>query len=140
MANETMASERRIVVWVNTDTRQVRVRGAEYGRPDGGPWYDPISAAYPQWRKMTSDQRALRILETVIDLAMQGFDLGNVLLAFDEIPEFRVFDASDPMRRALWSALNDKYHLEPVEPVSGFAAAIAEMVRQYEARISNHDD
>jgi hypothetical protein len=97
-----------IVVWVNYDTRQVRVRGSRYGRPeaDGGHWHDPIGAAYSQWCEMTDDQRVLLMLQTAIDLTMQGFDLGEVLRAFAEVSEFRALaTTSYPMCRALTKAL-----------------------------------
>lgn len=53
------------------------------------------------------------MLETVIDLAMQGFDLGTVLRAFAGVEEFRALGSeSYPMCRALTSALVGKC-LEP---------------------------
>ena len=46
------------------------------------------------------------MVETVIDLAMQGFDLGQVLRAFAQVPQFRKLgDQSYPMARALTSAM-----------------------------------
>jgi hypothetical protein len=53
------------------------------------------------------------MLETVIDLAMQGFPLKDVLTAFAEVREFRALGSqSHPMARALTSALLGKC-LEP---------------------------
>ena len=86
----------------------MRVQELGHGRlkADGLHWCDPIGAAYSQWREMTNDQRVLLMLETAIDLAMQGFDLGDVLRAFAEVSEFRALGtASLPMCRALTSAL-----------------------------------
>jgi hypothetical protein len=49
------------------------------------------------------------MLETAIDLAMQGFALGDVLRAFTTVPEFRALGGqSYPMRRALTQALLGK--------------------------------
>jgi hypothetical protein len=46
------------------------------------------------------------MLETVIDLAMQGYPINTVLVAFAGIEEFRALgDKSYPMCRALTAAL-----------------------------------
>jgi hypothetical protein len=55
---------------------------------------------------MTDRQRTHLMLETVIDLAMQGFPLKAVLIAFADVREFRALGSqSYPMARALTSAL-----------------------------------
>jgi hypothetical protein len=130
----THAPAARIVVWVNHDTHQVRVRlfGRDRQEALDPHWCDPIGAAYSRWREMTDDQRVLLMLETAIDLAMQGFDLGDVLRAFAEVSEFRALaTASLPMHRALTLALTGKC-LEPVDPFSNPIDALVAMVRRRE--------
>jgi hypothetical protein len=80
------------VFWVNNDTKEVLVRPFDWGVPeDGGHqyWADPIGAAYMQWQKMNNGQRVRLMLETVIDLGMQGFPLATVLKEFATVEEFR---------------------------------------------------
>ena len=56
-----------------------------YRRPEGVGWCDPIGAAYEQWHEINKQQRMLLMLETAIDLAMQGFPIERVLQAFAEV-------------------------------------------------------
>jgi hypothetical protein len=108
------------VIWTNSATREVMVwphaKGCpeEYPRWDRGHyWGDPIGAAYTAWHRASPAQRLALMLETVIDLAMQGYSIKTVLVAFAEIEEFRALgDKSYPMCRALTSALLGKC-LEP---------------------------
>lgn len=98
------------VVWTNEDPKRVLVRDRAWGRPEdhnlGSLWADPIGATYLQWQEMTNPQRVQLMLETVIDLAMQGYPLKTVLEAFATIDEFRALGAqSFPMCRALTAAL-----------------------------------
>ena len=77
-----MMDAKDIVVWINTDTKEVMVTTYEYGRPDGrkdhrGGWCDPIGAAYSEWHTMTDKERVRLMLETVIDLGMQGTNEGS---------------------------------------------------------------
>jgi hypothetical protein len=73
-----MISIEEAVVWVNDETREVIVRPHAWGVPEDrkgyrrGDWCDPIGAAYSEWRSATDAQRVRLMLETVIDLAMQG--------------------------------------------------------------------
>jgi hypothetical protein len=93
------------VVWINRDTKEIMIRSHSDG-VRGVAWSDPIGAAYPQWRKMSNDQRCQLMEETAIDLAMQGFALKDVLTAFAQVVEFRALGSeSVPMCRALTSAL-----------------------------------
>jgi hypothetical protein len=63
---------------------------------------------------MTDQQRTPLMLETVIDLAMQGFSLKAVLIAFANVREFRALGSeSYPMARALTSARLGR-RLDPV--------------------------
>jgi hypothetical protein len=100
-----------IVVWVNDKTKEVMVRTHAWGCPEerrghGRGWTDPIGAAYAEWGTMTDRQRVRLMLETAIDLAMQGFGMRDVLTAFAEVREFRALGSrSYPMARALTSAL-----------------------------------
>jgi hypothetical protein len=103
-----------IVVWVNRDRKEIRV---EYVTPNTNlpheGFCDPIGAAYSQWRQMDDDQRVVLMLETAIDLAMQGYALDQVLKAFAEVREFRALaNKSYPMCRALTKALVGR-SLEP---------------------------
>jgi hypothetical protein len=121
-----MLAAKHISVWVNDDTKQVMVKphyveepipysdgsGSTHcwGRPEdhgyGGHWWDPIGAAFSQWQDMTDDQRVVLMLETAIDLAMQGCSLRDVLREFAKVEEFRALgDKSCPMCRALTRAL-----------------------------------
>jgi hypothetical protein len=104
---EKMLDAKDIVVWVNDETKEVLVRTHAWGFPqDRGNWCDPIGAAYSEWPTMTDRQRTHLMLETVIDLAMQGFPLKAVLIAFADVREFRALGSqSYPMARALTSAL-----------------------------------
>jgi hypothetical protein len=100
-----------IVVWINDETKAVMVRPYVWGRPENHPgygrgWYDPIGAAYSEWQTRTDRQRTRLMLETAIDLAMQGFAMKDVLTAFAQVREFRALGSrSMPMCRALTSAL-----------------------------------
>lgn len=114
-----MIAAKDAVVWVNNETRQVMVKPHSWGRPEdradlrSGYWIDPIGAAYSKWLKMDNKQRIQLMLETIIDLVMQGFELAPMLRAFFEIKEFRALGGeSYPMCRALTSALVGKC-LEP---------------------------
>jgi hypothetical protein len=70
-------------------------------------------AAYAQWNEMADQQRVLLMLETAIDLAMQGIPLKTVLTAVAEVREFRKLGGqSYPMCRALTKALLGR-RLEP---------------------------
>lgn len=100
------------VVWINDDTKQIMVRTHQWGRPeDRAPyrragWCDPIGAAYSEWHKATNNQRVRLMLETAIDLAMQGYDLGAVLREFATVRQFRKLGGeSHPMCRALTRAI-----------------------------------
>jgi hypothetical protein len=99
------------VVWINRDDKAVMVTGAEISRRHlriqaPGHWSDPIGAAYTQWQKMTNDQRARLMTETAIDLAMDGFDLADVLHEFAKVDAFRKLGGkSHPMCRALTKAM-----------------------------------
>ncbi|MBR0854337.1 hypothetical protein [Bradyrhizobium liaoningense] len=110
-----MVKARDAVVWVNDETKEVRVRakGSDRREIKEGHWSDPIGAAYSQWQEMKDDQRVVLMLETAIDLTMQGYDLGNVLRAFADVEEFKALGSSSyPMCRALTSAILGKC-LEP---------------------------
>ncbi|MFH1342124.1 MAG: hypothetical protein ABIL01_13130 [Pseudomonadota bacterium] len=103
-----MINAKDAVVWTNSSTHEVRVAAKGEHRPDtrGGAWGDPIGASYLQWLEMNDDQRVRLMLETAIDLAMQGFDLGAVLREFADVEEFRALGSkSYPMCRALTKAL-----------------------------------
>jgi hypothetical protein len=96
------------VVWVNETEVIVRPHGwgvpEDHGLP--GRWCDPIGAAYAEWHQITDGQRVRLMLETAIDLAMQGIPLADVLKAFATVKEFRALGGqSYPMCRALTSAL-----------------------------------
>jgi hypothetical protein len=102
-----MIDAKDVVVWINNETHQILIRplGRRH-RPDGSGWGDPIGAAYAEWGEASDEQRILLMLETVIDLAMQGFPIKEVVKAFAEVREFRALGGkSTPMCRALTSAL-----------------------------------
>jgi hypothetical protein len=105
-----------IVVWINDDSKTILIAphlvDGRYcwGSPDqrgyGGHWCDPIGAAYTQWREMNNGERVTLMLHTVIDLAMQGYPIKDVVSAFAQVAEFRALGRkSYPMCRALTSAL-----------------------------------
>jgi hypothetical protein len=78
------------VVWVNRETREIRVQKFDLDDQTFGlEWSNPIGADYAQWHLMNDQQRVLLMLETAIDLATQGSDLGDVLRAFADVSEFR---------------------------------------------------
>jgi hypothetical protein len=108
-----------VVVWTNDETREVMVWPHQKGCPEDYPpwvrgnWCDPIGAAYTAWRHASNAQRIAALLEAVIELAMQGYPVKTVLVAFAEIEEFRALGGkSYSMCRALTSALIGKC-LEP---------------------------
>jgi hypothetical protein len=114
-----MLNAKDIVVWVNNDTNEVMVKPHAWGCPEDRPaygrgsWCDPIGAAYSEWHKLTDKQRVRLMLETAIDLAMQGIPLKAILTAFAGVRQFRTLGSqSYPMARALTSALLGKC-LEP---------------------------
>jgi hypothetical protein len=97
------------VVWVNKDRCEVVIlrRGEQPWKRI--PWCDPIGANYAQWRDMKKSQRVQLMLETAIDLAMQGVPLERVLKAFATVGEFRELGRdSYPMCRAMTSAMIGK--------------------------------
>ena len=108
-----MLDAKDIVVWINREAKQVMVRTRDWGVPGRrdrehrrGDWADPIGAAYSEWNEATDKHRVRLMLETVIDLAMQGYPLKEVLTAFAGVREFRALGSeSYPMCRALTSAL-----------------------------------
>ena len=103
-----MIAAKNAEVWVNGTTKQIFVKAMDGTAPDAR-WCDPIGAAYSQWNGMTNKQRVILMLETAIDLAMQGFPMATVLKAFSEVREFRALgDQSYPMCRALTTALIGK--------------------------------
>ena len=82
-----------------------------YGRLYG--WGDPIGAAYSDWREASDSVRITLMLETIIDLAANGFDMCDLLRAFFEVREFRALGSkSYPMSRALTKAIIGR-SLEP---------------------------
>jgi hypothetical protein len=107
-----MIAAKNAVVWVNHETKQIII--TPHGVIPKQPyWGDPIGAAYSQWNEMNNNQRINLMLETAIDLAMQGFPMVAVLKAFSEVKEFRALGRrSYPMCRALTTALVGKC-LEP---------------------------
>jgi hypothetical protein len=110
-----MTKAKDAVVWINNSTHEVRVTAMGEHRPDtgGGDWGDPIGASYLQWQEMNDSQRVHLMLETAIDLAMQGFDLSVVLREFSKVEEFRARGSNSyPMCRALTKALVGR-SLEP---------------------------
>jgi hypothetical protein len=109
-----MLDAKEAVFWVNDETREVIVRPHSWGVPEDHPkiarsrgsWCDPIGAAYTEWHGLTDRARVQLMLETAIDLAMQGIPMKTVLTAFAEVKEFRAQGGqSYPMCRALTSAL-----------------------------------
>jgi len=111
-----MTKAKDAVVWTNHSTHEVHVAAKGAQRPPdtrGGAWGDPIGASYLQWLEMNDIQRVRLMLETAIDLAMQGFDLSAVLREFSEVEEFKALGSkSYPMCRALTKALVGR-SLEP---------------------------
>lgn len=110
-----MIDAKEAVVWTNNETREIRVlaKGSHRHDPQLRAWSDPIGASYDQWRQMDSRDRVQLMIETAIDLTMQGFDLGSILREFAKVQEFRALGSeSIPMCRALTSALVGKC-LEP---------------------------
>jgi hypothetical protein len=94
------------VVWTNSETREVKVLPRGTMRDKHLAWGDPIGASYLQWKEMSGQERSVLMLETAIDLAMQGFDLKQVLTEFAQVDEFRALGSkSYPMCRALTMAL-----------------------------------
>jgi hypothetical protein len=97
-----MINAKDAVVWTNSDTKEVLVKPNVWMRePQGAAWGDPIGTAYTQWNKMTDKQRVELMLETAIDLAMQGYPLKDVLTEFAQVRQFRALgEKSFPMCRA----------------------------------------
>jgi hypothetical protein len=113
LAAELMIDAEEAVVWVNRDTKEVMVKTHAWGcsversRLQG--WGDPIGAAYTRWQKMKDQQRVHLMLETAIDLAMQGIPLKQILTEFVEVRQFRALGKqSYPMCRAITKALLGK--------------------------------
>jgi hypothetical protein len=108
-----MIAAKDAVVWVNNDTHEVMVQTHQWGAPEQPSWSDPIGASYSGWNEATDAERVKLMLETAIDLAMQGFPLDRVLRAFATVTEFRALGGkSYPMCRALTMALVGR-RLEP---------------------------
>jgi len=112
-----MIEVKQAVVWVNPETKQVMVarKGREFG-PQGRhareDWRDPIGAGYGEWEswaKTDPDQCARLMLETAIDLAVDGYDLKTVLREFAKVDCFYALGReSFPMCRALTQVLGGK--------------------------------
>jgi hypothetical protein len=97
------------VVWVQEEhPRKVLVRHIRHG-DDGmheGFWCDPIGAREVSWRNLSDDERVRLMLETALDLAMDGLDLGEVLREFAKVEEFRALgNKGHTMSRALSRAI-----------------------------------
>lgn len=110
-----MISASEAVVWINSETKEVRVlpQGAHRSDPKLRSWADPLGASYAEWRQLKDRERIQLMLETAIDLTMQGFDLGMILREFAKVDQFRALGSeSIPMCRALTSAIVGKC-LEP---------------------------
>ena len=103
---KAMINARDAVVWVRGDTHEVSVCPRGYRDSSlRGRWVDAIGANYRQWQEMTNEKRVLLMLETAIDLAMQGTALVDVLREFAKVKEFRALgEKSYPMCRALTRA------------------------------------
>jgi hypothetical protein len=108
------------VIWVNDDTHEVMVRPHRWGCPEDHKgherqfWCDPIGAAFSEWQEAKNVDRMRLMLETAIDLTMQGYSMATVLRAFAEVREFKVLGRqSYPMCRALTAALLGRC-LEPI--------------------------
>ncbi|MEY9457989.1 hypothetical protein [Bradyrhizobium ottawaense] len=101
-----MISAAKAVIWTNHEKREVRVSEANSGIVRSPGWSDPIGAHYAQWQDLDDKGRVHLMLETAVDLAMQGYELGSVLRAFAEVQEFRALGSqSYPMCRALTKAI-----------------------------------
>lgn len=109
-----MIKAKDLVLWVDdADKRVVAIEHAERSKPHGVGWSDPIGARYAEWRSMSTAQRVQLMLETVIDLATNGFDLKVILGELSKVDEFKALGRqSYPMCRALTWALVGK-RLEP---------------------------
>ena len=102
-------------------------------------WCDPIGAAYTSWQEASNAQRVLLMLETAIDLAMQGFSLSKMLRAFADVPQFRALgDASDPMCSALSRALVGE-SLSRIS-LSGEVLGFEELLTRYGGGEATHDN
>jgi hypothetical protein len=101
------------VFWCHDDTHQILIRPHSWGCPEEhshikprNGWGDPIGAAYSEWQGYSTEDRVTLMLETIIDLAMQGYPIKELVTAFAEVREFRALGGkSYPMCRALTSAL-----------------------------------
>jgi hypothetical protein len=109
-----MIKSRYCVVWTCDEGFKVLVQDVEGrsqwlnppGKKPGEFWCDPIGASHSQWHKMTDAQRAQLMLETAIDLAMEGYDLAAVLREFSKVDAFHALGGkSHPMCRALTKAI-----------------------------------
>lgn len=108
-----MIDAKEMVLWVNNGEGKVLIETIgepgwrrAWKRTHGIGWCDPIGAVYSQWREMTDKQRVQLMLETAIDLTMQGLDLGMILREFGKVRQFRNLGSqSYPMCRALTKAL-----------------------------------
>ncbi|MHC2618176.1 hypothetical protein ACVIW2_000207 [Bradyrhizobium huanghuaihaiense] len=71
-------------LWVNRNTHEIRVMaiGTDRAINSSDGWSDPLGAANAEWRELTNPARVQLMLETAIDLAMQGYELKTVLRAF----------------------------------------------------------
>jgi hypothetical protein len=115
-----MIAAKDAVFWVRDNTRDVMVKPHSWGVPEDrnyyrgqGYWTDPIGAAYAGWGNAKNADRIRLMLETAVDLAMQGYPMATVIKAFAEVTEFKALgNQSYPMCRALTSALVGKC-LEP---------------------------
>jgi hypothetical protein len=97
-----------MVLWTNTHQKVVEVhvgRSRHLKRTAAG-WGDPIGASYSQWRDMNNGDRVQLMLETALDLCLQGYDLGQIVREMAKVDEFKDLGRrSFPMCRALTSAL-----------------------------------
>ena len=94
------------VVWINDDTKEVRVLPQGRFPPDRSEWHDPIGAAYSEWIDGSDEFRVRLMLETAIDLAIMGYPPWRVLSEFAAVRQFRALgETSYPMCRALTKAL-----------------------------------
>ena len=91
-------------IWFHDDTKEVEVRPyGEVASPVHEGWND-VGASAAEWLSMSDDQRVHLMLEIAIYLAMNGYAMKDVLIAFSEIIEFRAL--GDKKSGHLRDALN----------------------------------
>lgn len=75
-------------VWVNYNSLKVRVLSHDEGSPADNAWQDIAGRAYLWWNSGSARVRVQSMLELLVKLGGEGFDLNEMVREFSAVDEF----------------------------------------------------